>query len=195
LGLFVLNIQALEGSVMQMINHGISTGALFLIVGMIYERRHTRNLSDFGGLASVMPWFAISLILATLGSVGLPGTGGFVGEFLILLGVFKINPVAGILASSGVVLGAVYMLTMVMKILFGPITHAENKNLKDMSVVEKIYMFPLCALILLMGIFPNYFLDKTRASVHYLAENLTEYRLTALEEDVQSSDTLSHENQ
>jgi len=191
-----LSEEALSGALYQMINHGISTGALFFLVGMIYERRHTRNLSDFGGLASVMPWFAFCLVLATLGSIGLPGTGGFVGEFLILLGVFNLNPVAGVLATSGVVLGAVYMLTMVLKIIFGPIDHEENKTLKDMSLTEKAYMIPLCVLILVMGIFPNFFLDKTRASVHYLAENLTEYRLGILSEDSQTDkkENLSSEN-
>lgn len=184
--------EALTGALYQMINHGISTGALFFLVGMIYERRHTRNLSDFGGLASVMPWFAICLILATLGSVGLPGTGGFIGEFLILLGVFQINPIAGILASTGVVLGAVYMLTMVMKILFGPLDNNENKKLEDMSFIEKLYMAPLCALILIMGIYPNYFLDKTRASVHYLSENLTQYRLSALDEKGKDASVSEH---
>lgn len=188
-----LSEEALTGALYQMINHGVSTGALFFLVGMIYERRHTRNLSEFGGLASVMPWFAISLILATLGSIGLPGTGGFVGEFLILLGVFSMSPVAGVLAASGVVLGAVYMLTMVLKILWGPLDHEENKNLKDMSFIEKVYMIPLCVLIIVMGIFPNYFLDKTRASVHYLAENLSEYRLSTTGDDAKA-ENLSSEN-
>ena len=178
-----LSEEALTGAVYQMINHGISTGALFFLVGMIYERRHTRNLSDFGGLAKVMPWFAISLILATLGSIGLPGTGGFIGEFLILLGVFQLNPVAGILAASGVVLGAIYMLTLVLKIIWGPITHAENKSLSDMTLVEKIYTFPLCALIILMGIYPNYFLDKTKASISNLANHLTEYKISVLNQE------------
>lgn len=173
-----LSEEALTGAMYQMINHGISTGALFFLVGMIYERRHTRNLSEFGGLASVMPWFSIALILATLGSVGLPGTGGFVGEFLILLGVFQYYPVAGVLAASGVVLGAVYMLSMVLKILFGPIHHEENRSLKDMSAIEKIYMAPLCILILVMGIFPNLFLDKTRMSIEHLSHNLKDYTLS-----------------
>jgi NADH-quinone oxidoreductase subunit M len=187
-----LSEEALTGALYQMINHGISTGALFFLVGMIYERRHTRNLSDFGGLATVMPWYALSLIIATLGSIGLPGTGGFVGEFLILLGVFNLNPTAGVLATSGVVLGAVYMLTMVMKILFGPISQEQNRKLPDMSLIEKAYMIPLCVLILIMGIFPNYFLDKTRASVRYLAENLSQYRLMTADEYSQANDTIAN---
>ncbi len=183
-----LSEEALTGALYQMINHGVSTGALFFLVGMIYERRHTRNLCDFGGLANVMPWFSICLILATLGSIGLPGTGGFIGEFLILLGVFKFNAIAGILASSGVVLGAIYMLNMVMKILFGPLNHPENKTLKDMSLTEKIYLIPLCALILIMGIYPNLFLDKSRASIQHLAEHLTQYRLSTVVQNTHVSE-------
>ncbi len=184
-----LSEEALTGALYQMINHGISTGALFFLVGMIYERRHTRLLADFGGLAKVMPWFAFSLIIATLGSIGLPGTGGFVGEFLILLGVFKFNPIVGVLAASGVVLGAIYMLSLVLKIIFGPLENEANKNLKDMGAIEKIYMLPLCVLILLMGIYPNVFLDKTRASVHYLAENIMHYRLSVISEDQRASNS------
>ncbi len=182
-----LSEEALTGALYQMINHGISTGALFFLVGVIYERRHTRLLADFGGLASVMPKFAICLIIATLGSIGLPGTGGFVGEFLILLGVFKFSPVAGVLASSGVVLGAVYMLTLVLKILFGPLDKEENKTLQDMNCIEKTYLLPLCALILIMGIYPNFFLDKTRVSIQHLADTIMSYRLTVLGEDSQPS--------
>ena len=193
-----LSEEALTGALYQMINHGISTGALFFLVGMIYERRHTRNLSEFGGLASSMPLFAICLVIATLGSVGLPGTGGFIGEFLILLGVFNLSPVAGILATSGVVLGAIYMLTMVMKILFGPLDREENRVLKDMSFVEKAYTYPLCGLILFMGIYPNCFLDKTRASVSHLSENLMQYSLASKSTNFDATalnPSHSHENE
>ncbi len=183
-----LSEEALTGAIYQMINHGISTGALFFLVGTIYERRHTRQLSEFGGLAKIMPWFAIGLIVATLGSVGLPGTGGFVGEFLILLGVFKFNMTAGILAATGVVLGAVYMLTFVLQIIFGPLDNEKNKNLKDLSPLEKTYIIPLCVLIIGMGIFPNFFLNKSRASIHFLAENLMKYHLTT-EQDKPEKDS------
>src|SRR5690606_16368336 len=131
-----LSEEALTGAIYQMINHGISTGALFFLVGIIYERRHTRMLSDFGGLAKVMPWFAVMLIIATMSSVGLPGTGGFVGEFLILLGTFQSSVLAGIVASFGVLLGAVYMLTLCRKILFGPLDNPENQKLSDLSPRE-----------------------------------------------------------
>lgn len=175
-----LSIEALTGAVYQMINHGLSTGALFFLVGVIYERRHTRLLADFGGLAQVMPWFAILLIVATLGSVGLPGTGGFVGEFLILIGVFKFNPIASIFASLGVVLGAIYMLTLCRKILFGPITHKENERLRDLTAREKGYLLPISALIIFTGICPNVFLEKIRPSLTHLAEHVSDYQLNIM---------------
>jgi len=171
--------EALTGALYQMINHGISTGALFFLVGVIYERRHTRMLADFGGLAGIMPGFSIILIIATLGSVGLPGTGGFIGEFLILLGVFQSSPISAILASLGVLLGAVYMLTLCKAILFGPVTHEENEKLEDLNAREYGYLVPLAILIIVMGIFPNYFLDKVRPSIDHLAKNYHSYTLQA----------------
>ena len=173
-----LSPEALTGAVYQQVNHGISTGALFFLVGVIYDRRHTRLLADFGGLAKVMPWFAVMLIVATLSSVGLPGTGGFVGEFLILLGTFVANPFAGFMASLGVLLGAVYMLTLCRRVLYGPITHEENRSLKDLSVREFAYLTPLAVLAIVMGVFPNLFLDKIRPSVDHLAKDYRHYRLT-----------------
>lgn len=172
-----LSAEALTGALYQMINHGVSTGALFFLVGVIYERRHTRMLEDFGGLASVMPWFAVMLVIATLGSVGLPGTGGFVGEFLILLGTFQSSPLTALLAGSGVLLGAIYMLTLCRKILFGPVTHADNKDLKDLTPLEFGYLVPLAILVIVMGIFPDYFLAKSRASIEHLAKNYRSYSL------------------
>ena len=133
LGIFAFNMQGVQGGIYQMLNHGISTGGLFLIVGMIYERRHTRMIADFGGLSKVMPVFAIFFMIITLSSIALPGTNGFVGEFLILLGAFKANVVYGILATTGVVLGAVYMLWMFQRVMFGVVTKEENRNLKDLG--------------------------------------------------------------
>lgn len=176
-----LSAEALTGSVYQMINHGISTGALFFLVGAIYERRHTRMLSDFGGLAAVMPRFAVILIIVTLSSVGLPGTAGFVGEFLILLGSFQASWLVGAIASTGVLLGAIYMLVLCKALLFGPITHEENKNLRDLGLREMVYLTPLAFLSIAMGIFPNFFLEKSRPSIEYLARNFTNYRLIAIE--------------
>lgn len=172
-----LSVEALSGATYQMINHGISTGALFFLVGVIYERRHTRMLADFGGLAKNMPWFATILIIATLSSVGLPGTGGFVGEFLILNGVFQASPIAGMLASLGVLLGAVYMLTLCRKILFGPLDNPENKELSDLSAKEFGYLVPLAVLAIVMGIFPNSFMDKTKPSIERLAKSYKSYSL------------------
>lgn len=172
-----LSAEAMTGALYQMINHGVSTGALFFLVGVIYERRHTRMLEDFGGLASVMPWFAIMLIVATLGSVGLPGTGGFVGEFLILLGTFQSSPLAAILAASGVLLGAIYMLTLCRKILFGPVTKSENQELKDLTPLEFAYLVPLAVMIIVMGVFPEYFIGKSKASIEHLARNYQNYSL------------------
>lgn len=175
-----LSSEALTGAVYQMVNHGISTGALFFLVGIIYERRHTRMLEDFGGLAKTMPWFAVMLITATLSSVGLPGTGGFIGEFLILLGTFQSSPFIAICASLGVLLGAIYMLTLCKKVLFGPIKHDENKNLKDLSFKEIGYVLPLALLGIIMGVFPGFFLSKVQKSIDHLATSYTNYRLEAV---------------
>jgi NADH-quinone oxidoreductase subunit M len=172
-----MSIEALTGAVYQMINHGISTGALFFLVGIIYERRHTRMLADFGGLAKAMPWFAVLFIIATLSSVGLPGTGGFVGEFLILLGTFQTRPLAGVLAASGVLLGAIYMLVLCKALLFGPLDNPENQKLEDVSWREVGYLIPLAILAIAMGVFPNLFLDKTRVSIENLAKNVREYQI------------------
>ncbi|MBM4251194.1 MAG: NADH-quinone oxidoreductase subunit M [Deltaproteobacteria bacterium] len=174
-----LSAEALTGAVYQQINHGISTGALFFLVGCIYDRRHTRMLADFGGIAKVMPWFAVMLIVATLSSVGLPGTGGFVGEFLILLGTFLSSPLAGATAALGVLLGAVYMLTLCRKILFGPLDNEENKTLEDLSPREFAYLTPLAVLAVVMGVFPNLFLDKVRPSIENLANNFRNYKIVA----------------
>lgn len=172
-----LSEEALTGAVYQMINHGLSTGALFFLVGMIYERRHSRMFKDFGGLASVMPYFAVMLIAATLSSIGLPGTGGFVGEFLILLGVFQAQPVVAIFATTGVIFGALYMLTLCRKILFGPLAEGENQKLKDLVPREYIYITPLVVLSIVMGVFPEVFLGKIRVSVAHLANNYQHYQL------------------
>jgi len=185
--------EALTGAVYQAINHGVSTGALFFLVGIIYERRHTRMLADFGGLAKNMPWFATMLIIATLSSVGLPGTGGFVGEFLILLGTFQSSPIAGILAATGVLLGAVYMLTLCRKILFGPLDNPENRDLQDLTPREFAYLTPLAILAIVMGIFPNFFLNKIRPSVEYLAKDFSKYRLVASSGVLAEDDSVAQE--
>lgn len=165
LGLFAFNIQGVEGGIYQMLNHGISTGALFLIVGMIYERRHTRMIADFGGLSAVMPIFAVFFMIVTLSSIALPGTNGFVGEFLILFGAFKMNPWYGAVATTGVILGACYMLWMFQRVMYGEITHEENKNLKDLNAREIGILTCMVILILVMGIYPKPFFNKMNATV------------------------------
>jgi NADH-quinone oxidoreductase subunit M len=165
LGLFAFNTQGVQGGIYQMLNHGISTGALFLIVGMVYERRHTRMIADFGGLSAVMPIFAVFFMIVTLSSIALPGTNGFVGEFLILFGAFKANPWYGAVATSGVILGAVYMLWMFQRVMFGEVTHEENKGLKDLNAREIGILSCMVVLILLMGIYPKPFFKKMDVTV------------------------------
>ena len=164
-GIFVLNDEALSGSVFQMLAHGLTTGGLFLLVGMLYERRHTRLFSEFGGIASRMPLYATFFVIVTLGSVGMPGLNGFVGEFLIILGTFSAEPMIGILAVTGVILGAWYMLTCIRRVFFGEITVEANHSLQDLDRREIAVMVPIVAMIVLMGIFPSPFLEKMDPSV------------------------------
>jgi NADH-quinone oxidoreductase subunit M len=170
LGMFALNIQGLSGSLLQMINHGLSTGALFLLVGIIYERRHTRLIRNFGGLTKVMPLFAACFMIVTLSSVGLPGTNGFVGEFLILLGAFGANKLWGVIATTGVILAVVYMLWMFQRVMFGEIVHEENKKLSDMNGREFATLVPIIALIFWIGLYPKPFLDTMDASLRHVLD-------------------------
>lgn len=176
LGMFAFNIQGVQGGIYQMLNHGISTGGLFLIVGMIYERRHTRMIADFGGLSKVMPVFATFFMIITLSSIALPGTNGFVGEFLILLGSFKANKLFGVLATTGVVLGAVYMLWMFQRVMFGVIKKDENRNLKDLNGREILILTLMVFFILLMGIYPKPFFNKMDTSVSQYLSMVTAKR-------------------
>ena len=164
-GICSMTVAGLTGAMLQMVNHGLSTGALFLLVGMLYERRHTRDLSEFGGLASQIPWYAFFLVFACASSMGVPGLNGFIGEFLILLGAFLTNPIWAGFAVLGVVFGALYLLVMIRKVLFGPITHEENRNLKDLTPREWLAIVPLCVMILFMGIYPKPFLNKIDLSL------------------------------
>ncbi|MBW1644709.1 MAG: NADH-quinone oxidoreductase subunit M [Deltaproteobacteria bacterium] len=180
LGLFALNMQGIEGGIYQMLNHGISTGALFLIVGMIYERRHTRMIKDFGGIAKVMPVFATFFMIATLSSVAVPGTNGFVGEFMILVGAFRAYPVFAVFAASGAIFGAVYMLWMYQRVMFCPLDKPENEKLKDLNVREIITLLPLAVLVFVMGFFPGMFLRKMDASVsHFIKDFNSRYEMYA----------------
>jgi NADH-quinone oxidoreductase subunit M len=165
IGLFSLNALAASGAYYQMLNHGISTGALFLLVGMIYERRHTREITQYGGIAKIMPLFAVAFMIVTLSSVALPGTNGFIGEFLILLGAWKANPGLAAMAALGVVFGAVYMLWMVQRVFFGPINNPENEKLVDLNFRELAILAPLVVAIFFMGVYPNFFFSKTGPSI------------------------------
>lgn len=157
LGICSMTPQGLQGAMLQMINHGISTGALFLLVGMLYERRHTRNFADYGGLAEVLPRFSFFLVFAACSSMAVPGLNGFVGEFLILLGAFKANPVWAAVAIPAVIFGALYMLSFVRQVLFGKITHEENRGLPDLSFREWAAILPLAIAMLYFGISPPTF--------------------------------------
>ncbi len=165
LGLFALNIQGVQGAIFQMLNHGLSTGALFLLVGMIYDRRHTRLIDDFGGLWKQVPIFSGVLLVVTLSSIGLPGLNGFVGEFLILLGAFNATPRWTAAAATGVILGAIYMLWMYRRVIFGPLANPENQKLQDLSGREILILAPILALIVFMGVYPQPFLDRMKPSV------------------------------
>ena len=165
LGLAALTPTAVVGSVYQMLNHGLSTGALFLLVGMIYERRHTRMIADFGGLWSVVPVFSACLLVAMLASAGLPGLNGFVGEFLILLGSFGRWPWATAVATSGVVLGALYLLWMYERTIFGPVVHEETRRLVDIGTRELVVITPVLALCFVMGLYPTPILRRIEPAV------------------------------
>ncbi len=165
LGLFAGGLAATQGALLQMINHGLSTGALFMLVGVIYERRHTRLIEDFGGLAAVMPFYAGAFILTTLASIGLPGLNGFVGEFLILVGAFSTQPTAVILAATGIVLGAVYMLSLVQRVFWNPLTNPANEHLPDLAWHEVVAFAPLAIFMVWIGVHPSTFLTISEAAV------------------------------
>ncbi len=175
LGLFALNAQGVSGSVFQMINHGISTGALFLLVGVLYERRHTRMIAEYGGLAKVVPKFAFVFMVVTFSSIGLPGLNGFVGEFLVLLGAFQFAPVPTAIAVSGVIFGATYMLWCFQRMVFGPLQNAANAELKDLVPREMAYLAPLLVAIVLLGVYPQPFLDRINPSVNRFVARFAEH--------------------
>ncbi len=181
LGLFAFNAYGISGGIYQMLNHGISTGALFLLVGMIYERTHSREISRYGGIAAVVPLYTIAFFIITLSSIGVPLTNGFIGEFLILIGTYQASPIFACVAVSGVVLGAVYMLWMFKRVFFGEkgeLASDEAHPLKDLNWREMTVLAPLVLLVFWMGIFPNHFLDWSKASVDHFVQNREHYILT-----------------
>lgn len=181
LGLFAFNTIAVQGALIQMINHGLSTGALFLIVGMIYDRTHTRQIEDYGGIAKVVPVFAVMFMIATLASIGLPGLNGFIGEFLILNGTFtsEVLPQNAfvVFAALGVILAAVYMLWMYQRVMFGPMKHEENEKLVDLNAREIGLLVPLVIFMVWIGIRPVDFTQYSEAQVQELLEEANEKRM------------------
>lgn len=180
LGLFAFNIYGTTGGLYQMLNHGISTGALFLLVGMIYERTHSREIQSYGGLAKVAPWYAIAFLIVTFSSIAVPLTNGFIGEFLILLGGFQAHKILGGLAVLGVILGAAYMLWMVKRVFFGdegPVVTKYKGSGLDLNLREAVVLAPFVVLIFWMGIFPNHFLSYSKASLEHFVNNMSNYEL------------------
>ena len=172
LGLAAMNIQGVQGSVYQMLNHGVSTGGLFMIVGMLSDRRHTRLISEFGGLKSVMPRLVAAFLIITLASIALPLTNGFIGEFLILVGAFKWDWRLASFAASGVILSAVYMLWMFQRVNYGPVTNEKNRLLPDLTPREWVLMVPTVAMCIVMGVFPNIFLRPMEPSINKIIERV-----------------------
>jgi len=183
LGMFSFTETGMQGAVYQMLNHGVSTGALFLLVGFIYERRHTREITQFGGLANVMPVYATLFVITVMSSVGLPLLNGFVGEFLIMIGMFNStvlsitssvnwNYVATMLAGTGVIFAAVYLLWMVQRVFFGRVTNEKNRGLADLTPREIGLMIPLLILMIAMGVYPHPFLDRTQAAVRAIEQRV-----------------------
>jgi len=168
LGMFAMNPQGVQGGILQMVNHGLSTGCLFALVGMIYERRHTRDISAFGGVARSMPAYATFFMIIMLSSIGLPGLNGFVGEFLVLVGAFKARAVYAVLAAGGIVLSAFYMLWMYQRVMHGPLDKEENRRLTDLTAREWLILVPIVLLIIAIGVYPKPFLETMEASVKAL---------------------------
>ena len=184
LGLFAMNAEGLSGSVFQMLSHGIVSGALFMLVGMIYERRHTKLMSEFGGIAAVMPKFAIIFGIMLMASVGLPLTIGFVGEFLVLLGFYQVSPMMTILAGTSIILGAVYMLRVMKRTFFGPLDNEENKKLKDLNGRETWSLIPLVAIVIWLGVYPKPVLGPIDNSVKALLSFMDEKAITQEAKDM-----------
>jgi NADH-quinone oxidoreductase subunit M len=180
LGMFALNPVGITGSIVQQLNHGISTGALFLLVGIVYERRHTRDIAEYGGLSKVMPVYATVFLVMTMSSIGLPALNGFIGELLILQGVFTANKIWAVFAASGIVLGAAYMLSLYQRTMFGKVENPKNEHLPDLSVRELATFVPLIVLAVWIGIYPKPFIDRLNGSVnHVIARVSPQYINTA----------------
>lgn len=171
IGIFLVNQQGIEGAMIQMISHGIVSAALFLCVGVIYDRMHTREIKFYGGLVNKMPQFSVALMIFMLASVGLPGTSGFIGEFLIIIGAFKYSTFVAFFASSGIVLGAIYMLFLYKNIIFGVLNNKKLIEILDLNTREKIILYPLIVMVIVIGIFPNIFLSPMRLPIEIIISN------------------------
>lgn len=180
LGIFAVTMESVQGAIIQMINHGLSTGALFLLVGIIYERTHTREISDYGGIAKIVPVFSFALMFASLSSVGLPGLNGFVGEFLILIGSFKSAVLNNwwytVFATSGVIFAAVYLLWMYQRVVFGEVTNPKLNGISDMNKREIIVLIPIFVFIIWIGIYPSTFLNVSKTSAKKVIEQVFNYQ-------------------
>jgi NADH-quinone oxidoreductase subunit M len=172
LGIAALTTTSVTGAVYQMLNHGISTGALFLCVGMLYDRRHTRAIAEFGGIKNVMPWFSALFLLVGLSSIAVPGFNGFVGEFLILMGSWGFSRTMVVASSLGVILAAAYVLWMLQRVLYGEVTNDKNRALADLSARELVVLVPLVALSLVMGVASPYFTRKVEPSVEAVVRDV-----------------------
>jgi NADH-quinone oxidoreductase subunit M len=188
LGICAMNVQGVQGAIYQMLAHGVSTGGLFLIVGMLSDRRHTRLIAEFGGLKSVMPRLTAAFLIITLASIGMPGLNGFIGEFLIMIGAFRWDPRYVVAAGLGVILSAVYMLWMFQRVYYGKVTHAENATLPDLRAHEWASAVPLCAIALFMGIFPVVFLQPMEPAVRKVVEQVQFAQPVTVRNGIQNSE-------
>jgi NADH-quinone oxidoreductase subunit M len=180
LGIWALTLQSVQGALMIMINHGLSTGALFFLVGMLYERRHSRLIEAYGGIAKVMPLLATVLTIVSLSSIGLPGTNGFVGEFLVLVGAFQTYPVAAGIATTGVIVAAAYLLWALQRVIFNPLDKAENEKLPDLSLRELVVLAPILAAIFWIGIYPKPILSRMEPAAQRLIDTVKPASAAAL---------------
>jgi len=184
LGIFAMNAEGISGSVFQMLSHGIVSGALFMLVGVIYDRRHTKMMDEFGGLASVMPKYAVIFGIMLMASVGLPLTIGFVGEFLVLLGFYQVSPIMTILAGTSIIIGAIYMLSVYKKTFFGPVTNEANKTLKDLDSRETWSLIPLVLIVVWLGVYPKPVLEPIDNSVKAMISFMHEKAITQEAKDM-----------
>jgi NADH-quinone oxidoreductase subunit M len=173
MGIFAMNAQGIQGSLFQMLSHGLVSGALFLCVGVIYDRMHTREIAAYGGLVNNMPKYAVVFLIFTMANVGLPGTSGFIGEFLTLLGVFQVNTWVAFFATTGVILSAAYALWLYRKVIFGVLSKDSLKGLLDLSAREKVIIYPLVVLTIFFGVYPAPVFDATAASVQGLVNSVS----------------------